>query len=169
MLRFSLRPASDALEVKFLIFSVEKITSGGRTASVRKARLLGDSPVGVFDGLGSWLIVESYRESCDAYWSYRIIGICNVGRDHQGIVVVWVFAPGFKGEPRIASGSGPLLNFCAGIGLPCRGANATRSWATHYDVDLSFHRTLWTEGWLARLPYVSVKVAAVYKVLDLVL
>ncbi|RWW54228.1 hypothetical protein BHE74_00039202 [Ensete ventricosum] len=83
--------------------------------------------------------------------------------------MVRVSALRFEGEPRIASGSGPLLNFCAGIGLPCQGANTTHGWATHYDVDVPLHRTLWTEGCLVLLPYVSVKVAAVYKVLNLVL
>ncbi|RZR90846.1 hypothetical protein BHM03_00018850 [Ensete ventricosum] len=95
--------------------------------------------------------------------------VSNAGRDHQGIIVVWVFALGFKGESRIASGSGPLMNFLAYIGLPCRGANTTRSRATHYDIDVSFHQSLRTEGWLARLPYVWVEVAAMDKVLDLVL
>ncbi|RWV85374.1 hypothetical protein GW17_00052838 [Ensete ventricosum] len=61
------------------------------------------------------------------------------------------------------------MNFRTGVGLPCRGANATRGRAAHYDVDVSFHRSLRTEGWLAWLPYVSVEVAAVDKVLDLVL
>ncbi|RZS04900.1 hypothetical protein BHM03_00035296 [Ensete ventricosum] len=48
MSRFSLRPTSDTSGVKLSILSIGKITSGGRTTSVPKARLLGDSPVGVF-------------------------------------------------------------------------------------------------------------------------
>ncbi|RRT65365.1 hypothetical protein B296_00028286 [Ensete ventricosum] len=67
------------------------------------------------------------------------------------------------------SRSGPLVNFHASIGLPCRGANATRGRAAHYDIDVSFHRSLRMKGRLVRLPYVSVEVAVVDKVLDLVL
>ncbi|RZS20757.1 hypothetical protein BHM03_00053314 [Ensete ventricosum] len=45
---------------------------------------------------------------------------------------------------------------------------ATNGRATHYDVYLPLYRTFWTEGWLARLHYVPIEVAATYKVLDLV-
>ncbi|RRT69526.1 hypothetical protein B296_00008972 [Ensete ventricosum] len=83
--------------------------------------------------------------------------------------MIWVFTLGFEGEPRIASGSGSLLNFCAGIGFPCRGANATRGRAAHNDVYVPLHKTLWMKGWLSWLHYVLVKVAAMYEVLDLVL
>ncbi|RWV85134.1 hypothetical protein GW17_00053095 [Ensete ventricosum] len=80
-----------------------------------------------------------------------------------------VFVLRLEGESWIASGSRPLLNFRAGICLPCRGANDAYGRATHNDVDVSFHRSLRAEGWLMWLPYVSVEVAAVDKVIDLVL
>ncbi|RRT58540.1 hypothetical protein B296_00001351 [Ensete ventricosum] len=115
-----------------------------------------------------WLGTSCYDAPC-VYHDASDVGVSNTGRDHQGIVVVRVFALGFEGESRIASWSGPLVNFHAGIGLPCRGANATHSWAAHYDVNVPFHRSLRTEGWLVRLPYVSFEVAAVHKVLDLIL
>ncbi|RZS10489.1 hypothetical protein BHM03_00041711 [Ensete ventricosum] len=89
--------------------------------------------------------------------------------DHQGIVMVWVFILELEGESWIASGLGPLLNLRVGICLPYRGANIARSRATHNDIDVPFHRSLWAEGWLAWLPYVSVEVVTVDKVFDLVL
>ncbi|RWW56715.1 hypothetical protein BHE74_00036552 [Ensete ventricosum] len=101
-----------------------------------------------------------YHDASDA-------GTCNAGCDHQSIVVVWVFALGLEGESHIVSGSGPLLNLCVGICLPCQGANATHGRAAHNDVDVPFHWSLWTEGWLAWLPYILVEVSAVDKVLDL--
>ncbi|RWW86927.1 hypothetical protein BHE74_00004276, partial [Ensete ventricosum] len=69
----------------------------------------------------------------------------------------------------IAPGSGPLLDFCAGISFPCQGAIATRSRVAYYDVYLSLHRAFRVEGWLTWSPYVPVEVAMTYKVLDLVL
>ncbi|RZS07358.1 hypothetical protein BHM03_00038197 [Ensete ventricosum] len=86
-----------------------------------------------------------------------------------GVITSLVFTLGFEGDPRIAPGSGHLLNFRTGIGFPCRGANATRARVAHYDVYLPLHRTFWTEGRLVRLHYVPVEVAATYEVLDLVL
>ncbi|RWW48428.1 hypothetical protein BHE74_00045502 [Ensete ventricosum] len=83
--------------------------------------------------------------------------------------MVWVFALRLEGESWIALGSGPLLNFHTGIGLPCPGANTTHGRAAHYDVNVLFHRSLRIKGWLAQLPYVSVEVVAMDKVLDLVL
>ncbi|RRT71579.1 hypothetical protein B296_00027440 [Ensete ventricosum] len=83
--------------------------------------------------------------------------------------MVWVFILVLEGESWITSGLGPLLNFRAGICLPYRGATATRGRAAHNDVNVPFHRSLWAEGWLVWLPYVSVEVAAVDKVFDLVL
>ncbi|RWW80066.1 hypothetical protein BHE74_00011607 [Ensete ventricosum] len=117
----------------------------------------------------TFLKAELKAEAPCVYHDASDVGVSNTGRNHQGIVVVRVFALGFEGESQIASWSGPLVNFRARIGLPCRGAKATHSWATHYDVNVPFHRSLRTEGWLVRLPYVSVEVAAVHKVLDLVL
>ncbi|RRT65377.1 hypothetical protein B296_00019285 [Ensete ventricosum] len=46
--RFSLRPASDVSGAKFSILRVGKTTYGSRIASMPKARLYGDSLVGVF-------------------------------------------------------------------------------------------------------------------------
>ncbi|RWV84408.1 hypothetical protein GW17_00053876, partial [Ensete ventricosum] len=95
-------------------------------------------------------------------------GVCNTGRDHQGVVVIWVFALGFKGDPRIASCSGPLLDFSVGISFPCRGAVTTCGRAAYYDVYLPLHRAFRAEGRLSRLSYIPIEVAATYEVLDLV-
>ncbi|RZR74878.1 hypothetical protein BHM03_00045321 [Ensete ventricosum] len=80
---------------------------------------------------------------------------------------VWVFALGVEGESWITLGSRPLLNFRAGICLPCRGAHASHGWAAHNDVDMSLYRSPRMKGWLVWLPYVLVEVAAMDKVLDL--
>ncbi|RRT64351.1 hypothetical protein B296_00006557 [Ensete ventricosum] len=86
-----------------------------------------------------------------------------------GVIVSPVFTLRFEDDPRITPGSRPFLNFRTGIGFPCRGANATRSRAAHYDVYLPLHRTFWMEGQLVQLHYVPVKVAVTYEILDLVL
>ncbi|RWW56155.1 hypothetical protein BHE74_00037151 [Ensete ventricosum] len=122
------------------------------TVDLQKLGMVGNSPA------------MSQRSTEPGHWFWH-----SRGHDHQGIVMVWVFILELKGESWIASGLGPLLNFRVGICLPYRGANIARSRAAHNDIDVLFHRSLWAEGWLAWLPYVSVEVVTVDKVFDLVL
>ncbi|RRT50248.1 hypothetical protein B296_00029744 [Ensete ventricosum] len=77
--------------------------------------------------------------------------------------MVWVFTLRFESDLRIASCSGSLLDLCAGISSPCRGAVTACGRAANYDVYLPLHGAFRVERWLARSSYKSVEVAAMYE------
>ncbi|RRT61366.1 hypothetical protein B296_00043122 [Ensete ventricosum] len=113
-------------------------------------------------------LVQYVDEAPCIYHNAPDAGVCNMGHDHQGVVMIWVFALGFKGDPRIASCSGPLLDFGAGISFPCRGVVTTCARAACDDIYLPLHKAFRVEGRLSLLSYIPVKVVTTYEVLDLV-
>ncbi|RRT35899.1 hypothetical protein B296_00013539 [Ensete ventricosum] len=69
--------------------------------------------------------VEYIDEAPYVYHDVLDAGVYNVGHDHQGVVVVWIFTLGFESDLRIEPCLGSLLDFCAGISFTRRGAITT--------------------------------------------